>query len=123
MFNKGHIYICAVIFFTVYGQLILKWRIIRYGNMPEQFLEKFVFLAKLLFDPFIVSGFVAAFIAALCWIAAMTKFDLSYAYPFMSITFIFVLFSSAFFFQEAITMLKIIGMVFIIAGIIIGAQG
>jgi drug/metabolite transporter (DMT)-like permease len=91
--------------------------------MPEQFLEKFVFLAKLLFDPFIVSGFVAAFIAALCWIAAMTKFDLSYAYPFMSITFIFVLFSSAFFFQEAITMLKIIGMVFIIAGIIIGAQG
>lgn len=53
--------------------------------------------------PFIISGFAAAFIAALCWMAAMTKFDLSYAYPFMSIPFIFVLFLSAFFFQEPIT--------------------
>jgi drug/metabolite transporter (DMT)-like permease len=64
-------------------------------------------------DPFIISGFAAAFIAALCWMAAMTKFDLSYAYTFMSIP--FVLFLSAFFFQVPITLPKIIGMVFIIA--------
>jgi multidrug transporter EmrE-like cation transporter len=123
LFNKGYFYIFATIFFTVYGQLILKWRIIRYGDVPEQSLEKFVFLGRLLFDPFIISGFGAAFIAALCWMGAMTKFDLSYAYPFVSITFVFVLFLSASFFQEPITMPKIIGMVFIIAGIIIGAQG
>lgn len=118
-----HLYIFGTIIFTVYGQLILKWRISVYGSLPDQLLDKLFFLIRALCDPFIISGFAAASIAALCWMAAMTKFDLSYAYPFMSIPFVFVLFLSAFFFQEAITMPKIIGMVFIIAGITIGAQG
>jgi len=118
-----HIYIAGTIIFTVYGQLILKWRISMYGAFPDQLFDKFLFLAKVLCDPFIISGFAAAFIAALCWMAAMTKFELSYAYPFMSIPFIFVLFLSGFFFQEPITMPKIIGMIFIIAGITISAQG
>ncbi|MCD4740917.1 MAG: hypothetical protein K8R67_00335 [Desulfobacteraceae bacterium] len=118
-----HIYIAGTIIFTIYGQLIIKWRISFYGSLPDQLLEKLFFLIRALCDPFIISGFAAAFIAALCWMAAMTKFDLSYTYPFMSIPFIFVLFLSAFCFQEAITMTKIIGMVLIIAGITIGAQG
>lgn len=118
-----HIYIAGTIIFTIYGQLILKWRIAGYGSLPGPLLEKLFFLIKTLYDPFIFSGFAAAFIAALCWMAAMTKFDLSYAYPFMSIPFIFVLLLSAFFFQEPITMPKILGMIFIIVGITIGAQG
>ena len=118
-----HIYIAGTIIFTIYGQLIIKWRISNYGTLPDLALEKLFFLIRILCDPFILSGFIAAFIAALCWMLAMTKFDLSYAYPFMSIPFVVVLFLSAFFFQEAITMPKIIGMIFIIAGITIGAQG
>lgn len=118
-----HIYIAGTIIFTIYGQLILKWRILRYGSFPEQLLDKLFFLIRALCDPFILSGFAAAFIAALCWMAAMTKFDLSYAYPFMSIPFVFVLFLSAFFFQETITLPKLIGIVLIIAGITVGAQG
>ncbi len=52
----GYIYIAETILFTVYGQLVLKWRIVKYGAMPEEFSAKLVFLFKLLFDPFIFSG-------------------------------------------------------------------
>ena len=38
-----------------------------------------------------VSILVAAFIAALSWMAALTKFDLNYAYPFMSLNFVLLL--------------------------------
>lgn len=123
MISKGHFYIFFTIICTVYGQIILKWRVMQYGNMPTQFSEKFVFLFHLLLDPFIISSFVSAFVAAMCWMAAMTEFDLSYAYPFMSIPFVFVLFLSALFFHETVTMPKIIGMLFIVTGLIIGARG
>jgi multidrug transporter EmrE-like cation transporter len=118
-----HLYIAGTIIFTVYGQLILKWRISGYGAFPPDLFDKFLFLVRVLCDPFVISGFVAAFFASLCWMAAMTKFDLSYAYPFMSIPFVIILILSSFFFQEAITLPKLLGLGFIVVGITIGANG
>jgi len=116
-------YIFGTILFTVYGQLILKWRIGFYGALPEPFSVKILFLLRLLVDPYILSGFVAAFIASLCWMAAMTKFTLNHAYPFMGLNFVLVLLLSGFLFHETINTLKIIGIGLIVAGIIIGSQG
>ncbi|WP_151948892.1 hypothetical protein [Aliarcobacter butzleri] len=53
----GYLYILGTILFTVYGQLVLKWRIVKYGAMPEDFIEKLVFLFKLLFDPLHISEY------------------------------------------------------------------
>ncbi len=118
----GYFYILGTIAFTVYGQLILKWRVAQYGQIPEDHTEKLYYLAKLCLDPFLLSGFASAFVASLFWIAAMTKFDVSYAYPFMSLAFVLVLILSGLFFKEPITLWKIIGMAFIVAGIIITSQ-
>lgn len=118
-----HIYIAGTIVFTVYGQLILKWRISDYGELPITFLEKLYFFVRVLCDPFVFSGFVSAFLASLCWMSAMTKFDLSYAYPFMSVPFVIILLLSALFFNEAVTIPKVMGLAFIIVGICIGARG
>lgn len=113
-----YLYIAGTVLFTVYGQLILKWRIVNYGTLPDGLIEKIVFLFKLLFDPFILSGFVAAFVASFFWMAAMTKFDLSYAYPI--IVGGLVLLTSTFaivFLKEALTMHKILGICFIFLGV------
>lgn len=120
--NRNYLYIFGCIAFTVYGQLILKWRITQKGNLPVELTEKLKFLAKALFDPFIISGFFAAFIASLFWMAAMTKFELSTAYPFMSLAFVLVLLFSAILFREPITLGKILGMALICAGIIVTAK-
>lgn len=118
----GYLYIAGTILFTVYGQLILKWRIVKYGALPNGLSEKIVFLLKLLFDPFIFSGFAAAFIASFFWMAAMTKFEVSYAYPFMSGAFVLVFIFSAILFQEVVTWQKIIGLLLIVTGIIITSR-
>lgn len=118
----GYLYIFGTILFTVYGQLILKWRIVKYGTLPEALSEKIIFLFKLLFDPFIFSGFAAAFIASFFWMAAMTKFDVSYAYPFMSGAFVLVFLFSVFLFNEPITWQKLLGLLLIIAGIIVTSR-
>ncbi len=116
----GYLYILGTIAFTVYGQLVLKWRISQYGALPEQINAKLLFLAKLFLDPFLMSGLASAFVASLFWILAMTKFELSFAYPFMSLSFVLVLFFSVLFFKEALTLHKVLGLVFIVIVIVIG---
>lgn len=116
-------YIAATIFFTVYGQLILKWRIASHGSLPDGALEKLRFLVGLLFDPLIFSGFAAAFLASLAWMAAMTKFDLSHAYPFMSLNFVIVLLASGWLLSEPVTVQKTIGVGLIVFGTIVAARG
>ncbi len=118
----GYFYIFGTIFFTVYGQLVLKWRIGKFGSLPEGWKEKLIFLLQLLFDPLIFSGFISAFIASLFWMAAMTKFNISYAYPFMSLSFVLVFLLSVFLFQEPVTVHKVVGLSLIVIGIIVTSQ-
>ena len=118
----GYFYIFMTIFLTVYGQLILKWRIVNYGALPDDLLDKILFLARLLLDPYILSGFAAAFVASFFWMAAMTKFEVSYAYPFMSGAFVLVLILSVPLFHEALSWQKVAGMLLIISGIFISSQ-
>lgn len=119
----AHLYIFGTILFTVYGQLIIKWRVPMHGSLPVETIPKLVFLLKLFFDPFIVSGFVAAFLASLCWMAAMTAFELSYAYPFMGLTFVLVFLTSVVLLGEQATGYKIIGLALIVLGVIVTSRG
>lgn len=118
-----YLYIFATLGFTVYGQLILKWRIGQFGPLPAESVDKLKFLLGLLFDPAIFSGFAAAFLASLAWMAAMTKFDLSHAYPFMSLNFVVVLLLSGWLLSEPMTMQKSLGVGLIVLGTIVAARG
>jgi multidrug transporter EmrE-like cation transporter len=116
----GYLYIFGTVLFTVYGQLILKWRIVYYGALPELFLDKIAFLFKLVFDPFIFSGFASAFIASFFWMAAMTKFEVSYAYPII-LSGLLLLTSTLgiILLNESISYSKIVGILFILTGVFI----
>ena len=114
----GYLYIFGCIALTVVGQLVLKWRVSLHTPMPEAAGEKIWFFATLVSDPFIICGFVAAFAASLFWMAAMTKFELSYAYPFMSLAFVLVFLFSVAFLGETLTFGKVAGLALITTGII-----
>ena len=115
-----YFYIFGTLFFTVYGQIVLKWRLSSLKVvLPEGMLDKIIYLTKLVFDPFVFSGFASAFIASLFWMAAMTKFEITQAYPFMTIAPALVFVIGVVFLGEAFTLGKIIGLLFIILGIIL----
>ncbi|VTU17382.1 Undecaprenyl phosphate-aminoarabinose flippase subunit ArnF [Variovorax sp. PBL-H6] len=118
-----YIYIAATIGFTVYGQLILKWRVGFHGHLPAELADKVRYIFGVLFDPWVVSGLTAAFLASLTWIAAMTKFQLSHAYPFMSLNFVIVLALSAWLLNEPVTLAKVFGVAMIVIGTVAIARG
>lgn len=113
-------YIFGTLFFTVYGQIILKWRLTNLKVVfPEKSIDKIYCLLKLIMDPFIVSGFFAAFIASIFWMAAMTKFEITKAYPFMSLAPALVFLIGVVFLGENFTLGKLVGLGFIIVGVVV----
>ena len=115
--------IAATILLTVYGQVILKWRLAQLPPLPEPLLAKTARLAWLVFDPWIFSGFVAAFLASLAWMAALSKVELSVAYPFMSLNFVIVMLLGAWLLAEPLSWPKAIGVLLIVAGTVVASRG
>lgn len=118
----GYLYIFGTLAFTVYGQIILKWRIDSYQNIPVDFPQKMKFILFLLIDPFILSGFFSAFIASLFWMAAMTKFELTRAYPFMTLAPALVFVLGIVLLGEQFSWGKLLGLLIIMLGVFVSAR-
>jgi len=70
----------------------------------------------------IVLGLSLYGISTILWILALKKVELSYAYPMVSLGYVFVFIASYFLFNEAVSWLRIGGAVLILAGIVLVAK-
>jgi drug/metabolite transporter (DMT)-like permease len=119
----SYVYLASSILLMVYCQLVLKWQVMGAGDFPADPADKVRFLARLLLNPWVLSALAAAFLAALTWMAALTRLDLSHAYPVMSLSFVLVVLASAWLLHEPLTVLKIAGVALICLGVAVGSQG
>ncbi len=118
----GYFYISMCLALTVYGQVILKWRINQIGEIPDGLPAKLSFFATAFSDLYVWSGLAAAILASGFWMAAISKFDLNHAYPFMSSAFVLVLVLSHWLFGESITGYKVAGVILIVSGIAVSGM-
>ena len=116
------VYVGLTIALTVYGQLIVKWQVGKAGDLPAGLWSKVEFLLRLAVNPWVISVFAAAAVAALSWMAAMTRLELSRAYPFVGLSFVLVLVFSAVFFDESLTAWKVAGVALIVLGLFVGSR-
>lgn len=116
-------YIAMTIALTVFGQIAIKMQVAQAGALPAAGGDKLAFLVRLLLNPWIIAAFAAAFLASVAWMGAMTKFQLSHAYPFMSLNFVIVLALSAWLFNEPMSITRMAGVALICIGTIVAAQG
>ena len=115
-------YILLTLAFTVYGQLVLKWQMGGAGPLPDAGLDKILFLLRQFLNPWIISGFAAALLASMAWMVAMTRFDLGYAYPFMSLAFVIVMVFGVLFLGESVSLGRVAGTLLVIAGLFVIAR-
>ena len=117
-----YLFVLGTVLFTVYGQIVIKWQVRAIGTIPTEGIERIKFFALFLLNPWVVSGYVSAFVASLCWMVAVRDLPLSVAYPFTALSFVLILIASAVIFHESISVAKIAGVGLIIAGIIVGSR-
>lgn len=70
----------------------------------------------------ILAGLGLYGVSTLLWIYALRTVELSYAYPLISLGYVLVFIASFFLFHEAIGLLRLGGMVLILAGIVLVAN-
>lgn len=119
----NYLYIAITIALTVFGQIAIKMQVAQAGALPVSGGGKLAFLVSLLLNPWIIAAFAAAFLASVSWMGAMTKFQLSHAYPFMSLNFVIVLGLSAWLFHEPMSATRIAGVALICIGTVVAARG
>ena len=119
-----HFYIFLSIFFAVCSQLIIKWKMSSFSfNDTQGVIGKFLLAISMLVNPYIILSIIFTLFSGLSWMIAMTKFEISYAYPFTILGFIVVMIMSYFLFDEDLNIYKIIGTFIVIIGIIIVSKG
>jgi multidrug transporter EmrE-like cation transporter len=123
-FFATHIYIFLSIIFAVSSQLIIKWKMNSFSidNIGEGILDKFIFATTMLFNPYIMLSIIFTLLSGLSWMIAMTKFDISYAYPFTTLGYVLILLLSWLLFGEDINIYKVSGIIFIIIGIYLSSK-
>ncbi|WP_266183408.1 EamA family transporter [Dyella humicola] len=118
----AYICIALTILFTVYGQLVLKWQaslsLQQWGQAAP-----LRYVVSMLLNPWVISGLGAAFAASLCWMLAVSRMDLSKAYPFTALNFVFVGLAAVPLFGEAYSLPKVLGLILVVAGILVSSQG
>src|SRR5262245_38848280 len=78
----------------------------------------FLHLRRIGIQPLFLLGILFYVAAALFWFAALSLENLSSSYPVLvGATFIFVALGAVFCFQETISVIKVVGMIAIIAGV------
>lgn len=94
------------------GQILLKKGV---SASPLQFTAPSII--KTIFNPYVFLGYVTYFISSILGLFVLKKFPLSVAFPSMSVTYVIILIVSVLFFQEKLTMSKILAIVAIIGGV------
>jgi drug/metabolite transporter (DMT)-like permease len=96
------------------GQLFIKYGVIQLRGTTSIFVY--------FFNIYILIGLSSAVVASVSWIKALQYYELSYAYPFMSLSFLFIAILSALIFHEAMNIKQWVGLGIVLLGLYIGSR-
>lgn len=102
--------------FGICGQLMLKHGMSRMGSVTAVGGS---LIRGIITSPWVIGGLVVYGLGVINWLLALSHLELSYAYPFASLSYIGIIIGSYFIFKERITMLRVAGIAVIIAGVLV----
>ncbi len=109
---------------AVTGQILLKIGIDRIGvngiGSTKALINLFSGIIK---SPIVLTGLFLYFISAAIWLVILSTVDLSFAYPFIGLSYVLVLILSKFILKEEVNPIRWIGGFIITAGVVIISRG
>lgn len=114
-----HVWILLTVALATYSQLIMKWQMSHIGVLPSDLGGKLTTLFHAALQPWILSALIATFMSGVCWMVTLTKFDLSYAFPFTALNFLVMYMAGAFIFGEHTSLAKLLGTLAVLGGVLL----
>lgn len=116
------LFIAFTILFTVTGQILLKSATNELGPMPTKAASLWPYLLAAYSNLRVIGGLFLAFLASISWLGAVSKIEVSTAYPFMGLAIVLVLLLSPIFLSEEVPFNRWIGVVIVCIGLFIASR-
>jgi drug/metabolite transporter (DMT)-like permease len=117
--NIAIIYILISVFAGALGQLLLKKGMSGMGVLTISRENLLTMAFRMGTNPFVVMGLSIYVMSTFFWLTALSRVDLSYAYPFISLSYVILLIGSWLLLDEHITALRLVGSGIVILGVIL----
>ncbi len=108
---------------TVTGEVLLKIGI----NHVTTHVGAFTLDPKVLWATFtdwrVILGFALVFGGAIFWLGVISRVDLSFAYPLLALNYVIILIPSRILLNESISLMRLIGALIIVIGVIVITWG
>ncbi|WP_237059902.1 EamA family transporter [Microbulbifer sediminum] len=112
--------ILLTVFLSACAQLLLKLGMQRAGE--DYLADGIGGMVRVLFSPHVFSGIFVYAISVLVWLWVLSRVDLSIAYPFVGLSFIFTLLFGYAFLGEPVNTMRVAGSMLIAAGCLFVAR-
>ena len=112
------VFILIAVVLSVIGQLCVKKGINLLGSIDFS-AGLFGTYLKVFSSPLVIVGSLVYIAAIFFWIYSLSKVDLSFAYPFVSLTYVLIIVSAWIFLGENISLIRWFGIAAICIGIIL----
>ena len=99
------------------GQILVKVGMRKFGTTSV--LSIWSNLPKVFTIPEVLFGFLFFGISSILWLAIISKNEISYAYPMVSLSYVVIFLFSIFLFHEKVSLLRICGLTSICLGVIL----
>ncbi len=116
---RVYIYIILSVFLSALAQIALKLGMMKYKLIAlhaESLIQKIWIIAT---SYYVWAGLSLYVLGMIVWLAVLTNIDVSKAYPFVGLGFIFTMILAYFILGEQISLIRIIGVIQIIIGVIL----
>ena len=117
--NLAIVYILISVLAGAVGQILLKKGMTMNGAVtlsPGQLPST---LWRIGTNPYVVIGLIIYVCGTVFWLAALSRVDLSYAYPFASLSYVIMLAASWLLFHENITPVRLAGTLIVALGVLV----
>jgi len=110
-------YILISVLLGAVGQVMLKRGMSTMGPLTLSVDQLFPMLWRIATNLYVVGGLAIYVSGTLFWLMALSRVELSYAYPFASLSYVLMLAASWFLFRENITAVRLLGTVVVGIGV------
>ena len=113
----GFGFILISVGFNVVGQLAWRHAMSRFGAVTLSFSRLLPTIKGMFAQPFVVLGVLCYAISLVFWLGALSRVELSKAYPMLSIGYIAVFVLSGVFLGESMNPLRFLGTLLVVGGL------
>lgn len=111
----SYLILAISILLAVTGQLMMKKGMMAVGSFPfSQLAQK---LLPMFLNPYVFFGFFCFGLSSIFWLVVLSRFQISFVYPMVSVAYIIVAIASMIFFKENVTLVRWLGILVIIFGV------